>query len=31
MLNHRVEIVEGMMGAECVEMLRAFFGANRNE
>ena len=28
-LNHRVEIVEGVMGAECVEMLRAFFGAKR--
>ena len=28
-LNHRVEIVEGVMGAECVEMLRGFFEARR--
>ncbi len=31
MLNHRVEIVEGVMGTECVEMLRAFFGARRKD
>lgn len=28
-LNHRVEIVEGVLGAECVELLRGFFGAKR--
>jgi tRNA(adenine34) deaminase len=28
-LNHRVEIVEGVLGAECVEVLRGFFGAKR--
>jgi tRNA(adenine34) deaminase len=28
-LNHRVEIVEGVLGAECVEALRGFFGAKR--
>jgi tRNA(adenine34) deaminase len=28
-LNHRVEIVEGVLGAECVEGMRAFFGAKR--
>lgn len=29
LLNHRVEIVEGVMGAECVEMLRGFFKERR--
>jgi tRNA(adenine34) deaminase len=28
-LNHRVEVVEGVLGAECTEMLRAFFAARR--
>jgi tRNA(adenine34) deaminase len=28
-LNHRVEIVEGVLGAECVELLRGFFAAKR--
>ena len=29
MLNHRVEIVEGVLGAECAELLQAFFGRRR--
>jgi tRNA(adenine34) deaminase len=29
LLNHRVEIVEGVLGAECVELLREFFAARR--
>jgi tRNA(adenine34) deaminase len=28
-LNHRVEVVEGVLGAECVELLRGFFAAKR--
>ncbi len=28
-LNHRVEIVEGVLGAECVDLLREFFQARR--
>lgn len=28
-LNHRVEIVEGVLGAECVELLRGFFAGKR--
>jgi len=28
-LNHRVAIVEGVLGAECVELLREFFEARR--
>jgi tRNA(adenine34) deaminase len=28
-LNHRVELVEGVLGAEAGEMLRAFFRARR--
>jgi tRNA(adenine34) deaminase len=28
-LNHRVEIVEGVLAAECVELLQQFFGARR--
>ena len=28
-LNHRVEVVEGVLGAECVELLRSFFAARR--
>lgn len=28
-LNHRVEVVEGVLGAECVELLRGFFAARR--
>lgn len=28
-LNHRVEIVEGVLGAECTELLRDFFAARR--
>jgi tRNA(adenine34) deaminase len=29
LLNHRVEIVEGVLGAECVELLKAFFEVRR--
>jgi len=29
LLNHRVEIVEGVLGVECVELLREFFEARR--
>jgi tRNA(adenine34) deaminase len=29
LLNHRVEIVEGIMGAEATELLRKFFAARR--
>ena len=29
LLNHRVDIVEGVLGAECVELLREFFAARR--
>jgi tRNA(adenine34) deaminase len=29
LLNHRVEVIEGVLGAECVELLRRFFGARR--
>ena len=29
LLNHRVEIVEGVLAAECVELLRRFFEARR--
>jgi len=29
LLNHRVEIVEGVLGAECVELLRGFFETRR--
>jgi tRNA(adenine34) deaminase len=28
-LNHRVEVEEGMLGAECVELMRGFFEARR--
>jgi len=28
-LNHRVEVVEGVLGAECVELLRDFFAGKR--
>jgi tRNA(adenine34) deaminase len=28
-LNHRVEVMEGLLGAECVELLQAFFEARR--
>jgi tRNA(adenine34) deaminase len=28
-LNHRVEIVEGVLGSECTELLREFFAARR--
>jgi len=28
-LNHRVEVVEGLLGPECVELLREFFEARR--
>ena len=28
-LNHRVEVVEGILGPECVELLREFFEARR--
>jgi tRNA(adenine34) deaminase len=29
LLNHRVEIVEGVMGAECAELMRKFFSSRR--
>lgn len=29
LLNHRVEVVEGVLGADCVERLRSFFAARR--
>jgi tRNA(adenine34) deaminase len=29
MLNHRVEVVEGVLAVECVELLREFFGERR--
>ena len=29
LLNHRVEIVEGVLGAECAELMRNFFEARR--
>ena len=29
LLNHRVEIVEGILAAECVELLQSFFEARR--
>ncbi len=29
LLNHRVEIVEGVLAVECVELLRRFFAARR--
>ena len=28
-LNHRVEVVEGVLGAECTELLRQFFAKRR--
>src|ERR1700675_3010762 len=28
-LNHRVEIIEGVMGAECVELIQQFFAGKR--
>ncbi len=29
LLNHRVEIVEGVLGAECAEVLQGFFASRR--
>ena len=29
LLNHQVEVVEGVLGAECTELLREFFGERR--
>jgi tRNA(adenine34) deaminase len=29
LLNHRIEIVEGVLAVECVELLRDFFEAQR--
>lgn len=29
LLNHRVEVVEGVLGADCLEVLKAFFAARR--
>jgi tRNA(adenine34) deaminase len=29
LLNHRVEVVEGVLGVECVELLRGFFEGRR--
>src|SRR5689334_8521400 len=28
-LNHRIEVVEGVLGAECAELLRRFFTSRR--
>jgi tRNA(adenine34) deaminase len=28
-LNHTVEVVEGVLAVECVELLRGFFGERR--
>ena len=28
-LNHQLEIVEGVLAVECVELLRSFFAAKR--
>ncbi len=30
LLNHRVEIVEGVLGAECAELMQSFFAGKRN-
>jgi tRNA(adenine34) deaminase len=30
LLNHRVEVVEGVLGAECAELLQNFFGSRRH-
>jgi tRNA(adenine34) deaminase len=30
-LNHRVEVVEGVLAVECVELLRDFFAARRKK
>ena len=29
LLNHRVEVVEGVLGAECAELMKSFFSARR--
>ena len=29
LLNHRVEVVEGVLAAECTELLKSFFGQRR--
>jgi tRNA(adenine34) deaminase len=29
LLNHRVEVVEGVLGAECAELIQRFFAARR--
>jgi tRNA(adenine34) deaminase len=29
LLNHRVEIIEGVMGAECAELMQRFFSRRR--
>ncbi len=30
LLNHRVEVTEGVLGAECLELLKSFFAAKRD-
>ena len=30
LLNHRIEVTEGVLGAECAELLRKFFETRRN-
>jgi len=30
LLNHKVEIVEGVLGPECVELLKTFFEQRRS-
>ena len=30
LLNHRVEVVEGVLGAECAELLQTFFSSRRH-
>lgn len=29
LLNHRVEVVEGVLAADCLELLQTFFGQRR--
>lgn len=30
LLNHRVDVTEGVLGAECLELLKSFFAARRD-
>jgi tRNA(adenine34) deaminase len=31
LLNHRVEVVEGVMSAECLELMKNFFRGRRGD